>query len=233
MITPRPVKQCGHADFGWLRSRYTFSFNHYFDPKMMGYAALRVLNQDVLAPGAALQPRTFPRVDVMNIILAGEAEYRDSRGNHIQAAEGDIVLLATRDAVSYSEHNPSADVPLTRLQLWLNTCPERENDEVQRLHLDNVPHQIIASPEGESGSLRLRQQVWIHHVMLQPGEEHSLPLLGTRAYVQSIHGGFSVRGLGGEANSLSCGDGAFINDEQRIILQAETPLRALVIDLPA
>lgn len=233
MITPRPVKQCGHADFGWLRSRYTFSFNHYFDPQLMGYAALRVLNQDVLAPGASLQPRTFPRVDVMNIILAGEAEYRDSRGNNLHAAEGDVVLLATRDAVSYSEHNPSPAVPLTRLQLWLNTCPERENAEVQRLHLDNAPHRIIASPEGENGSLRLRQQVWIHHIMLQPGEEQSLPLHGARAYVQSVHGSFSLRGLGAEACTLGCGDGAFLCDEDRAILKAETPLRALLIDLSA
>ncbi|MEG1653070.1 MAG: pirin family protein, partial [Hafnia sp.] len=120
MITQRKAQNCGHADYGWLKSRYTFSFGHYFDPKLMGYASLRVLNQDVLAPGASLQPRTFPRVDVLNIILDGDVEYRDSEGSHTQAHTGDVVLLATQGNISYSEHNLNSDKPLTRMQLWLN-----------------------------------------------------------------------------------------------------------------
>lgn len=80
MITCRTAEQCGQADFGWLQARYTFSFGHYFDPTLLGYASLRVLNQEVLAPGAAFQPRTYPQVDILNLILQGEAEYRDSLG---------------------------------------------------------------------------------------------------------------------------------------------------------
>ncbi|BFO12149.1 hypothetical protein GGER_46590 [Serratia rubidaea] len=72
MITCRTAEQCGQADFGWLQARYTFSFGHYFDPKLMGYASLRVLNQEVLAPGAALQPRAYPNVDIINLILQGK-----------------------------------------------------------------------------------------------------------------------------------------------------------------
>ncbi|MCO1589598.1 pirin family protein, partial [Escherichia coli] len=72
MITTRTARQCGQADYGWLQARYTFSFGHYFDPKLLGYASLRVLNQEVLAPGAAFQPRTYPKVDILNVILDGE-----------------------------------------------------------------------------------------------------------------------------------------------------------------
>lgn len=88
MIIKRSAEQCGQADYGWLQARYTFSFGHYFDPQLLGYASLRVLNQEVLAPGASFQPRTYPRVDILNIILQGEAEYRDSRGHHIHAQTG-------------------------------------------------------------------------------------------------------------------------------------------------
>ncbi len=91
MITTRTARQCGQADYGWLQARYTFSFGHYFDPKLLGYASLRVLNQEVLAPGAAFQPRTYPKVDILNVILDGEAEYRDSEGNHVQASAGEAV----------------------------------------------------------------------------------------------------------------------------------------------
>lgn len=229
MITQRKAQNCGHADYGWLKSRYTFSFGHYFDPKLMGYASLRVLNQDVLAPGASLQPRTFPRVDVLNIILDGDVEYRDSEGIHTQAHTGDVVLLATQGNISYSEHNLNSDKPLTRMQLWLNVCPERENDEIQRLTLTEESYRLLASPEGDNGSLQLRQQVWIHHLDLKPGEKHTLPLHGSRAYVQSIHGSYKTQD---STELLACGDGAFINDEENLTLTAVTPLRALVIDLP-
>ena len=127
MITTRTAKQCGQADFGWLQARYTFSFGHYFDPKLLGFASLRVLNQEVLAPGASFQARTYPKVDILNLILEGEAEYRDSDGNHVQAKAGEALLIATQPGVSYSEHNLSKEQSLTRMQLWLDACPQREN----------------------------------------------------------------------------------------------------------
>lgn len=133
MITTRTARQCGQADYGWLQARYTFSFGHYFDPKLLGYASLRVLNQEVLAPGAAFQPRTYPKVDILNVILDGEAEYRDSEGNHVQASAGEVLLLSTQPGVSYSEHNLSKDKSLTRMQLWLDACPQRENPLIQKL----------------------------------------------------------------------------------------------------
>lgn len=149
MITTRTARQCGQADYGWLQARYTFSFGHYFDPKLLGYASLRVLNQEVLAPGAAFQPRTYPKVDILNVILDGEAEYRDSEGNHVQASAGETLLLSTQPGISYSEHNLSKDKPLTRMQLWLDACPQRENPLIQKLALNMGKQQLIASPEAQ------------------------------------------------------------------------------------
>ncbi len=166
MITTRTAKQCGQADFGWLQARYTFSFGHYFDPKLLGYASLRVLNQEVLAPGASFQPRTYPKVDILNLILEGEAEYRDSDGNHVQAKAGEALQLSTQPGVSYSEHNLSKEQSLTRMQLWLDACPERENPLVQKMTVGDSPIQLLASPDGSGDSLQLRQQVWIHHLQL-------------------------------------------------------------------
>ncbi|OMQ23633.1 pirin family protein [Serratia oryzae] len=232
MITCRTAQQCGQADFGWLQARYTFSFGHYFDPKLMGYASLRVLNQEVLAPGASFQPRTYPNVDILNLILQGEAEYRDSDGNTVRVGTGEALLLATQAGLSYSEQNISSSTPLTRMQLWLDACPERSNDRVQHLSLSAQPHQLLASPDGAQGSLQLRQQVWIHHLNLPAGEQLTLALNGPRAYLQSIHGTLSANGEHHDGQKLTCGDGAFIREENRLTLRAETPLRALLIDLP-
>lgn len=232
MITCRTAQQCGQADFGWLQARYTFSFGHYFDPKLMGYASLRVLNQEVLAPGASFQPRTYPSVDILNLILQGKAEYRDSEGNTVNARAGEALLMATQPGLSYSEQNISSDTPLTRLQLWLDACPERSNERVQRLMLPQAGVTLLASPDGAQGSLQLRQQVWIHHLDLQPGEQQTLALNGPRAYLQSIHGTIDAHGERNDNQRLTCGDGAFIHEENRLTLCAETPLRALLIDLP-
>jgi redox-sensitive bicupin YhaK (pirin superfamily) len=232
MITTRTAKQCGKADFGWLQARYTFSFGHYFDPKLLGYASLRVLNQEVLAPGASFQPRTYPKVDILNLILEGEAEYRDSEGNHVQAKAGEALLIATQPGISYSEHNLSKDKTLTRMQLWLDACPERENPSVQKLTLTDTAQQLVASPDASLGSVQLRQQVWVHHIQLEKGEQLSFQLHGPRAYLQSIHGTVHAVTPQAEREGLTCGDGAFIRDEANITLVAETTLRALLIDLP-
>ncbi|HEY2455489.1 MAG TPA: pirin family protein [Scandinavium sp.] len=232
MITTRTAKQCGQADFGWLQARYTFSFGHYFDPKLLGYASLRVLNQEVLGPGASFQPRAYPKVDILNLILEGEAEYRDSEGNHVQAKAGEALLIATQPGISYSEHNLSKDKSLTRMQLWLDACPERENRPVQKLTLTTEAQQLLASPDGSQNSVQLRQQVWIHHIQLEKGEQLSFTLHGPRAYLQSIHGTVHAVTPQEERKGLTCGDGAFIRDEANITLVADTPLRALLIDLP-
>ncbi|MTH45769.1 pirin family protein [Intestinirhabdus alba] len=232
MIIPRTAGQCGQADYGWLQARYTFSFGHYFDPQLLGYASLRVLNQEVLAPGAAFQPRTWPKVDVLNLILEGEAEYRDSDGNYVRAKCGDALLLAARPGISYREHNARKDKPLTRLQLWFDACPERENPPVQSIPLTMAEQQLIASPDGAQGSLLLRQQAWVRHIRLAPGETQRFPLRGSRAWLQSIHGAFHAITHGEKREALACGDGAFIHDEADITLVADTPLRALLIDLP-
>ena len=181
MITSRTAKECGTADFGWLQARYTFSFGHYFDPKLMGYASLRVLNQEVLAPGASFQPRTYPRVDVRNLVLQGSAEYRDSEGNSIRVSAGEAALLSTQANVSYSELNSSASQPLTRMQLWLDACPEHENPLTQKMVLPETTPFLLASPDGEKGSLQLRPNVWIHQLTLAAGEEITLPVHGPRA----------------------------------------------------
>lgn len=232
MITPRTTGQCGKANYGWLQARYTFSFGHYFDPALLGYSSLRVLNQEVLAPAAAFQPRTYPKVDILNIILAGEAEYRDSQGNHEQAKTGEALLLSTQHGINYSESNMSKTHPLVRMQLWLDACPERENPLTQKCTIGNKQHQLIASPDGRENSLILRQQMWIHHITLDKGEQLTLSLYGTRAYLQSIHGSIHAQTNAEEKAMLTCGDGAFIRDETTLTLVADSPLRALLIDLP-
>ncbi|AOM42179.1 pirin family protein [Xenorhabdus hominickii] len=236
MIIMRTANQCGKADYGWLQARYTFSFGHYFDPNFLNYRALRVLNQEVLAPKAEFQPKSYPHVDILNIILQGEAQYRDSEGNHVHAKQGDCLLFSTRHGVSYSEHNTSDKVPLTRLQLWLNACSQQEPQPLQRKTLTNKPLTLLASPTSEDNSMLLRQQVWISYLVVKNRDSQRLPLRGNHAYLQSISGNARVNSnkVNGHQNTdveIKCGDGIFIQEEQEITLLADTPFRGLLIDL--
>ncbi|MFP1497387.1 pirin family protein [Escherichia coli] len=97
------------------------------------------------------------KVDILNVILDGEAEYRDSEGNHVgQRRRGVAAVSPAR--CRYSEHNLSKDKPLTRMQLWLDACPQRENPLIQKLALNMGKQQLMASPEGAMGSLQLRSK---------------------------------------------------------------------------
>mgnify|MGYP000680048421 CR=1 FL=1 len=144
-----------------------------------------------------------------------------------------MLLLSTQPGVSYSEHNLSKDKPLTRMQLWLDACPQRENPLIQKLAL-NMDKQQFKLPRQRVRweACKLRQQVWLHHIVLDKGESANFQLHGPRAYLQSIHGKFHALTHHEEKAALTCGDGAFIRDEANITLVADSPLRALLIDLP-
>ena len=104
------------------------------------------------------------------------------------------------------------------MQLWLDACPQRENPLQQKTEVVSAPLQLLASPEGENGSLQLRQQAWVYHIALEKGEQISVQLHGPRAYLQSIHGTVHAVAQEQQKQALTCGDGAFIRDEANITL---------------
>lgn len=187
------------------------------------------LFQLLLMLGLTMLFAAFGLMSLMVLIIwAVDPQYR----LNAMIATTVVLLLSTQPGVSYSEHNLSKDKPLTRMQLWLDACPQRENPLIQKLALNMSKQQLIASPEGGMGSLQLRQQVWLHHIVLDKGESANFQLHGPRAYLQSIHGKFHALTHHEEKAALTCGDGAFIRDEANITLVADSPLRALLIDLP-
>ncbi|MBS0876765.1 MULTISPECIES: pirin family protein [unclassified Tatumella] len=230
MLTLRSAKKCGTADYGWLKARYSFSFGHYFDPALMGFSYLQVLNQESLAPGSSFQPRSFPKIDVLNIILQGEAEYRSSDGQISRAGAGDALLLSANDNSIYQESNPCQQHALLRLQLWLNACPQQTAPPVQHRSLASDKQWVlIASPEGSDGSLQLRQNIWVHQLNYRQGESLPFRLQGTHCYLQSVSGELSLQGSQ-QSLSMACGDGALINDESEIYISAVSDGKLLIID---
>ncbi len=233
MIKYRTAQQCGKADYGWLQARYTFSFGHYFDPHYLDYGTLRVLNQEVIAPDSEFKAKTYPHVDVVNLILRGEATYFDNMGRTVTAKENECLLISPHNTETYIEKNRSLDTPLTRIQLWLNACPQQESLATQKLVLDEqAKYQLLASPTGDNNSLMLRQNIWLYHINLQFGDEITLPIKGQKGYLQSIKGGVNLEISSQEEGQIQCGDGAFIQESNTITLRCQQEsFRGLFIDL--
>ncbi|AWC94000.1 TPA: pirin family protein [Morganella morganii subsp. morganii] len=232
MIIHRTAGQAGSADYGWLQAKYAFSFGHYFDPGFMGYGPLKALNQEVLAPGAGFQPKSYPDVDIVNLILRGKHDIRDNDGLYLESRQDECLFFSPRKDVSYTETNPCEASPLTRIQIWLKAARGSLRGSSQKLMLTQQPVQLIASPDGEDGSLDLQQGVRISHILLPAGESLTLPLYGKRAFYQSVHGTVTADD-GQKQGVIECGDGAFIQDSREVTFQAKTPCRALLIDILA
>ena len=230
MINIRPSEQRGKADFGWLKSRHTFSFGEYYDQNHMGVSVLRVINDDRVAPGAGFSTHGHSDMEIISYVLDGEIAHRDSEGNVATLPAGEFQLMSAGSGIRHSEFNPSQDKPLHFLQIWIRPSVYGAAPGYQQKDFGAQPGlTLVASPDGAEGSLTIRQNARLYQLLLQPEAEIALPANRDRNYfVHQIDGELTVNDT-----VLSPGDGAHLRDEGNIQLRAGTQaVRALVFDLP-
>lgn len=234
MIQIRRSGERGRVRLGWLDSRHTFSFGHYYDPTWMGFGPLRVINQDRVDPGAGFPTHGHANMEILSIVLSGALEHRDSTGGGGVIRPGDLQLMSAGHGVEHSEYNASREEPVEFLQVWIQ--PDRVNAAPRYAQAAFDAGQrdgrlcLMASPDGEAGSLQLRQQARVLRASVRPGDviQHSLST-GRRAWVQMIAGGLDVAG-----EQLQAGDGAGISGLESLELRAlgDGVADVLVFDLP-
>jgi redox-sensitive bicupin YhaK (pirin superfamily) len=122
-MTVRRADERGRGNYGWLDTRYTFSFADYLDPKHMGFRDLRVINEDWIAAARGFPEHSHQDMEILTYILAGSIEHADSQGNHGVVRAGDLQRMTAGTGIVHSEKNPSADEELHLFQIWL--LPER------------------------------------------------------------------------------------------------------------
>ena len=231
MITLRPSGARGHADFGWLDTRHTFSFGDYFDPQHEQFRTLRVLNEDRVQPGKGFGTHGHRDMEILTWVLSGALEHQDSLGTHGIIRPGEAQVMSAGTGIRHSEFNASATEPVHFLQIWI--LPERQGlapryDQVA-FPEDELRNRLrlIASPDGTEGSVKIFQDLRIHAARLDPGHTVQAILAPGRAcFLQVATGSVSLNG-----QTLIAGDGARIEGEPSVTVTAGAPSEILLFDL--
>jgi quercetin 2,3-dioxygenase len=234
MITLRPAQERGAANFGWLDSRHTFSFGNYYDPNHMGFATLRVINEDKVTPAQGFGTHGHRDMEIISYVLEGALEHKDSLGTGSVIRPGDVQRMSAGTGIRHSEFNASQTDPVHFLQIWI--LPERQGIEpgyeqktfTEAEKRNNL--RLVGSRDGRDGSITIHQDVDLYATSLQAGETVSHTLTpGRVAWLQVARGAVQLND-----RRLSAGDGAAIAEEDRLTLKGVADQsEALLFDMAA
>ncbi len=230
MITIRRSHQRGQANFGWLNSQHTFSFGSYYDAEQMGVSALRVMNDDRVAPTAGFPTHGHSDMEIISYVLDGEIAHKDSEGNIATLPAGEFQLMSAGSGIRHSEFNPSATKELHFLQIWIQPNVRGEKPGYQQKDFGRNPGlTLVASPNGETDSLLIKQDARLYQLLLDKNTNAELAVTSKRLYyVHVISGELHI-----ENELLTAGDGATLeNIDVLNLVGKEKAVSALVFDLP-
>jgi redox-sensitive bicupin YhaK (pirin superfamily) len=231
MINIRPSNQRGGGDFGWLKTRHTFSFDSYYDPKFMHFRSLRVLNEDWVQPGQGFPMHPHRDMEIITYILEGKLEHKDSLGIGSIILPGDGQRMTAGKGIVHSEFNPSRTDPVHLLQIWVLPAQKGLQPGYEQKSFPEAEKRgrlrVIASPDGREGSVTINQDASLYVSLLAPGQEisHQLPS-GRHAWLQVARGSVELNG-----NPLGQGDGAAVSEEKQLSIRGTTDAEVLLFDL--
>ena len=218
MITVRPKDERGVANFGWLDSRHTFSFGHYYDPQHMGFASLRVINEDKVIPAKGFGTHGHQDMEIISYVLSGELAHRDSIGNGSVIRPGDVQRMSAGTGVRHSEYNASDLNPVHFLQIWIMPDQRGLQPSYEEKHFDRNSRQgklkLIGSQDGRDNSVTIHQDVNLYLASLAKSDRLTYQIDANRAvWLQVTKGEVKLN-----QKLLQAGDGAAIIDEAELAI---------------
>ncbi len=233
MLMFRPSEARGHANFGWLDSRHSFSFGRYFDPAHMGFGALRVINEDKVAPGAGFDTHDHQDMEIITYVLEGGIEHKDSLGTGSIIRPGDVQRMTAGTGIQHSEFNASSTDPVHFLQIWIE--PERKGLEPgyeQKTFPTDERAQtlkLVGSRDGREGSLTIHQDVDLYSTSLTTGGSVTHEVRsGRKVWIQVARGTIQAND-----QPLYAGDGLGLSEEEPLMITATDDAEVLLFDLNA
>lgn len=233
MITIRKGADRGASNFGWLDSKHTFSFGHYYDPANMGFGKLRVINEDVVAGGGGFGTHPHDNMEIISYVLGGALAHKDSLGTGSVIRPGDVQRMTAGTGIAHSEFNASENDPVHFLQIWVlpdqrSLAPSYEQKsfpaESRKGRLT-----LVGARDGRDGAVTIHQDVDLFVADLDKDQAVTHPLRPRRrAWVQVTRGEVVVNG-----ETVSAGDGAALTDESTVTIAANDNAEVLLFDLGA
>ena len=232
MIKIRRADERGHANYGWLDTNHTFSFNTYYDDRFMGFRSLRVINEDRVLAGEGFGTHGHRDMEIISYVVSGALAHKDSTGGEEILRPREAQRMTAGTGIRHSEFNPSATENVHFLQIWI--LPEKEGltPGYEQKYFAPEDQQgklkLIASRAGTDGSLTINQDVSLYASILAKDEEVSHALEENRyAWIQMVKGSVEING-----EFLNESDGAAISDENLLKIKAlEDNTEFLLFDL--
>lgn len=231
MLTIRKSEDRGYADHGWLQSYHSFSFADYYDPAHMGWGNLRVINDDVIAPGGGFGTHGHRDMEIITYVTVGLLGHKDSMGNGTDIPPGDVQRMSAGSGVRHSEFNHAPDATTRLFQIWITPRQQGITPGYEQKTFADAEKRgrlrLIASADGADGSVTIHADAALYAGLLDGDAEVVLPLNPARkAYVHLIRGSLAVNG-----QTLQPGDAALLADEPSLTLNNANDAEVLVFDL--
>ncbi|OOR82249.1 pirin family protein [Moraxella canis] len=223
----------GTANHGWLKSRHTFSFGHYYDPKRMGFGALLVINDDQVIGGQGFGTHPHRDMEIISIPLSGDLAHKDSMGNGSIIKNGDIQVMSAGTGVTHSEMNANADQIVKFLQIWVQPNKAGVTPRYQQISLADLIGKNefgqVLSPNADDAGVWIHQDAWFHlgHFDAGNSSEYTLKNSDNGVYVFVIKGKIRVNDT-----ILDERDGLGVWEIDTLNVQADTDAEVLLIEVP-
>lgn len=234
MFAVRYGEERGRAELGWLDGRHSFSFADYYDPKFMGFRALRVINEDRIAPGGGFPTHPHRDMEIVTYMLDGALEHRDTLDNHAVIRAGEVQRMTAGTGIRHSEMNAGGETAHL-LQIWL--LPEapglKPGYEQQFIPVEEKRGRLraVATRDGRDGSMIIHQDAGVYATVLGQGESLTQPIApGRHIWVQVARGSMTANG-----QPLNAGDAIALWEEATLELTGtgtgDVLAEAVVFDL--
>ncbi|MDP4826085.1 MAG: pirin family protein [Flavobacteriales bacterium] len=223
----------GLANHGWLNSRHTFSFANYNNPERVHFGVLRVLNDDIVAPGRGFSTHPHDNMEIISIPLQGDLEHKDSMGNVAVIREGDLQVMSAGTGITHSEYNKNANKEVKFLQIWVfpnkrGVTPRYDQIKLSTANMENRFAQIL-SPNADDEGVWIHQDAWFHMAELKEGKsiDYTIKRTGNGVYFFILNGDVKI---GDQA--LQSRDGYGVWDVDKLKVTASHDARILAMEVP-
>jgi redox-sensitive bicupin YhaK (pirin superfamily) len=230
MLELRPFNRLGGADHGWLKAKHHFSFGTHYDPDNMGHGALRVWNDDEIAPNTGFPAHPHANMEIITYVREGAITHQDSLGNKGRTEAGDVQVMSAGSGIRHSEYNLEPK-PTRIFQIWIQptTAGGAPTWGAKPFPKADRSGQFVAIASGQAGdddALPIRADARVLAATLKAGESaHYTPTQARHLYLVPAAGKIDVNGV-----NVNARDGLAISDERELRITALEDSELVLVD---